>query len=101
MDEIKVRACAQFLNREAQGFFPERVQAFEITIEAGDAEQLQRDVEEMLLLPLGAVEQHCVPPDQSSENEDIRQRRYCQGERRIVPACLHAAQANPGERELQ
>ena len=55
MDEVNVRTCEKFRRRNSQNLFPGRIHPFEIAVEAGDAQHIQRQREQLIDFLLGAA----------------------------------------------
>jgi hypothetical protein len=55
MDELQERARQQLGRPVAERVFERRVHALEVPVEAGDAEQVERQVEDVVHLALGAA----------------------------------------------
>ncbi len=55
MHELRERTRHQLVQRVAQGRFPGRVEAQEIAVGRGDAQHVERELEEPVQLPLGAL----------------------------------------------
>src|SRR5215467_10251898 len=61
MNEIEIRPGEQLVDCVAKRAFPNRVQSFEVTVEACDTHHVERQIEESLQLFFGAFVFHEVP----------------------------------------
>ena len=75
VDEVQPRLRQQFLSRDPQRALPCRIQAEEIPVEVGDAQQVRRQREEpveLLLGPLPLDEQADLAADRRQHRQQIR-----------------------------
>ena len=75
MDEIHVRTPEQLLFGVAEDPVPRRIDAFEVAVESGDAQHVERDVEEAieLLLRAATIEEHA---DLVADRRERRQQSF-------------------------
>ena len=72
MDEVHERLGEQLLDGEPQGARPGGVEALEVAVEPGDAEHVDREPEETILLLLDATARGVVPDDAGEEAAAVR-----------------------------
>jgi hypothetical protein len=96
MDELEYRSREQLRRRVPERAFERGVHAFEVAVDSGHAQQVEREIEDVVHLPLGAA----PPQDPATDeiDEQHRRRRPRQGEprqRRLQPRDMLLGDVDP------
>ena len=78
MHALQVRRGTQFRDREAENALPRRIEPLEVAVEAGDAQQVDRQREEAIEFLLGAPPLHELA-DLTADRGEHRQQRLASG----------------------